>query len=75
MEPAREGQALSPSSDKVCNLLTRIDGELMEDFEATFPELAGSDESIRKIDEDALKSTVGKKKWREFILRYEQKSA
>lgn len=55
--------------------MTRIDAELMADFEATFPEIAGDDEKIRKIDEDEMKSTVGKQKWRDFILKYEKKSA
>ncbi|WFD34853.1 D-lactate dehydrogenase (cytochrome) [Malassezia cuniculi] len=55
--------------------LTKFDADLMADFEATFPELAGSDDGIRKIDEQEMKSTVGKKKWREFILKYEQKIA
>ena len=47
----------------------------MADFEATFPEIANDDEKIRKIDEDEMKSKERKKKWRDFILKYEKKSA
>ena len=54
--------------------LTQHDDELFEDTLATFPELAENDhEKLTKIDEDWLKSEDGKKKWREFIARHENK--
>ncbi|WFD28486.1 D-lactate dehydrogenase (cytochrome) [Malassezia nana] len=55
--------------------LTKLDDEIMADFEETFPELAKNDEAIRKIDEDEMKSPSGKEKWRNFINKYEKKVA
>ena len=50
----------------------RLDNDIYSDFEQTFPELASSDDAIRKIDEDAMKSPAGKEKWRNFIMKYEK---
>ncbi|SHO79863.1 Similar to S.cerevisiae protein YPL225W (Protein of unknown function) [Malassezia sympodialis ATCC 42132] len=55
--------------------LTKLDDEIMADFDETFPELSQNDEAIRKIDEDAMKSAAGKEKWRNFINKYEKKVA
>ena len=50
----------------------RLDNDIYSDFEQTSPELASSDDAIRKIDEDAMKSPAGKEKWRNFIMKYEK---
>jgi hypothetical protein len=46
-------------------------------MEETFPELRVTDEDkaggVAKIDEDRMKSDEGKKKWRDFIQKYENK--
>lgn len=47
----------------------------MADFEENFPEVASHDDKVRRIDEDEMKSTVGKQKWRDFINKYEKKGA
>ena len=46
----------------------------MADFEAILPEIFKDDKAISAIDEDEMKSNEGKKKWREFIAKYEKKS-
>ncbi|KAH9928010.1 DUF757-domain-containing protein [Epithele typhae] len=54
--------------------LSKIDDEIFEDTLATFPELAENEHAkITKLDEDWLKSETSKKRWREFIARYEKK--
>ncbi|KAN0061448.1 hypothetical protein ACQY0O_006295 [Thecaphora frezii] len=57
--------------------LTKLDDEIYEDFQTTFPELSESTDpkSVAKIDEDAMKSPAGKEKWRNFINKYENKVA
>ncbi|SOV06134.1 related to DUF757 domain protein [Ustilago sp. UG-2017a] len=57
--------------------LTKLDDEMYEDFQATFPEFAESagPKSVAKIDEEAMKSPEGKEKWRLFINKYENKVA
>lgn len=57
--------------------LTKIDDEMYEDFQASFPEFAesGDPKSVLKIDEEAMKSPAGKEKWRLFINKYENKVA
>ncbi|KAJ1033540.1 hypothetical protein NDA13_001529 [Ustilago tritici] len=57
--------------------LTKLDDEMYEDFQATFPEFAESagPQSVAKIDEEAMKSPAGKEKWRLFINKYENKVA
>lgn len=47
----------------------------MADFEQLFPEVANDNEKIEKLNEDEMKSTVGKQKWRDFIAKYEKKGA
>lgn len=48
---------------------------MYQDFQASFPELAESTDpkSVLKIDEEAMKSSAGKEKWRVFINKYENK--
>jgi hypothetical protein len=55
--------------------LGRLDDEMYEDFQATFPEFAESADpkSVLKVDEEAMKSPAGKEKWRVFINKYENK--
>lgn len=45
----------------------------MQELEALLPDLYKSDDEIRVINEDSMKSAEGKKKWREFITKYEKK--
>lgn len=53
----------------------RLDDEMYEDFQASFPEFseATDPKSVLKIDEEAMKSPAGKEKWRVFINKYENK--
>lgn len=53
--------------------LSKLDDEIMADFEDKFPDLAKDEAKIRTIDEDAMKSPQGKEQWRNFINRYEGK--
>ena len=53
--------------------LSKLDDEIMADFEDKFPDLAKDEAKIRKIDEDAMKSPQGKEQWRNFINKYEGK--
>lgn len=45
----------------------------MADFEEMFPELYVDEDKIRVVNEEDMKSAVGKNKWREFIAKYETK--
>jgi len=53
----------------------RLDDEMYEDFQTSFPEFseATDPKSVLKIDEEAMKSAEGKEKWRVFINKYENK--
>lgn len=54
--------------------LTKLDDEIMAHVAETFPELAAPDaEGVAKIDEEQMKSEEGKKKWRDFIEKYQGK--
>jgi hypothetical protein len=57
--------------------LTKLDDEIYQDMEETFPDLRVTDEDktggVLKVDEDKMKSANGKKQWRDFIQRYENK--
>lgn len=55
--------------------LCRLDDEIYEDFQASFPEMAEAEnlKSVQKIDEEEMKSAAGKEKWRNFINKYENK--
>lgn len=55
--------------------LLRLDDEMYEDFQTSFPEFAESTDvkSVAKIDEESMKSPAGKEKWRVFIGKYENK--
>ncbi|POY72068.1 hypothetical protein BMF94_4938 [Rhodotorula taiwanensis] len=52
--------------------LTKWDDEIMEAFEKHFPDYQ-SDEKLRVLNEDEMKSAAGKKRWREFMLPFEKK--
>lgn len=43
---------------------------MFEDFSKTFPDYIENHDMIAKLDEDHVKSSEGKEKWREFIERY-----
>lgn len=49
--------------------LTKMDDDIYEDFKANFPEF----DPAATIDEDAMKSKVGKEKWRNWMNQYEKK--
>ena len=57
--------------------LTKLDDEIYQDMEETFEELRQTDQDksggVAKIDEERMKSDEGKKKWRDFIAKYENK--
>lgn len=59
--------AVKPSTLK----LTKLDDEILADFQQTFPEL-NSAEKVTFINENELKSAAGKQRWRDFIMRYEK---
>ncbi|KAK1762972.1 putative polysaccharide biosynthesis protein [Phialemonium atrogriseum] len=49
--------------------LTKLDDEIYEHFKRDFPEI----DPAETLDEDAMKSPQGKKRWREFMMTYEKK--
>jgi len=54
--------------------LTKLDDEIYEHTMSTFPEFNEENHAhLVKLDEDWLKSDIGKKKWREFCQVYEKK--
>ncbi|PWN36019.1 DUF757-domain-containing protein [Meira miltonrushii] len=57
--------------------LTKLDDEIYQDMEETFEELRQTESDkvggVAKIDEERMKSDEGKKKWRDFIAKYENK--
>ncbi|KIO24413.1 hypothetical protein M407DRAFT_46449, partial [Tulasnella calospora MUT 4182] len=53
--------------------LTRLDDDIFEDFSKTFPHYVENLDSLRKLDEEQVKSSEGKEQWREFMARYEKK--
>lgn len=54
------------------SLSDRIDDEIFEHTMETFPELADPPyDNLVKLDEEWMKSPDGKKRWREFIERWE----
>ena len=48
--------------------LTRMDDEILAHLRADFPDF----DPAATIDEDAMKSPVGKERWREFVRVYEK---
>ena len=48
--------------------LTRMDDEILEHLRADFPDF----DPAATIDEDEMKSPVGKERWREFVRVYEK---
>ncbi|TRM58057.1 polysaccharide biosynthesis-domain-containing protein [Schizophyllum amplum] len=54
--------------------LTAIDDEIYEDVMSSFPELAEPPhDKVAVLDEAWIKSDDGKKRWRDFMNRYEKK--
>ncbi|GJN91967.1 hypothetical protein Rhopal_004995-T1 [Rhodotorula paludigena] len=53
--------------------LTQWDDEIMEAFEKHFPDYCASDDKLRVLDEDEMKSAQGKKRWRDFMMPFEKK--
>ena len=52
----------------------RLDDEIFEHLGQAFPELMEEPyDKITKIDEEAMKSKEGKKRWRDFIETYKDK--
>lgn len=49
------------------------DDEIYDHFVEEFPEYVEDPEKARLLDEDQIKSAEGKKRWREFINKYEKK--
>jgi hypothetical protein len=62
-------EAIPPTSLK----LTRLDDEIYEHFGAEFPELIANPEKLERLDEESLKDSDGKERWRKFIASYEKK--
>jgi len=54
--------------------LTKLDDEIFAHTMLEFPELAENDyEKVTKLDDEWMKSTTGKERWRKFIQSYEKK--
>ncbi|KAK7416798.1 hypothetical protein QQX98_004991 [Neonectria punicea] len=49
--------------------LTKIDDDIYEHLKADFPEF----DAAATINEDEMKSKVGKERWRKFMMAYEKK--
>lgn len=43
----------------------------MEAFEKHFPDYSSSDDKLRVLNEDEMKSAQGKKRWRDFMMPFE----
>ncbi|KAK4055072.1 hypothetical protein OIV83_000352 [Microbotryomycetes sp. JL201] len=52
--------------------LTKWDDEILEAFEKAFPELQSNDR-LKKLDEEEMKSKDGKRRWREFMMPFEKR--
>lgn len=52
--------------------LTKWDDEIMESFKTHFPDYQ-SDEKLRILDENEMKSPAGKKRWRDFMMPFDKK--
>ena len=50
----------------------RWDDEIMEAFEKAFPEMQ-TDDKLRKLDENEMKSKQGKERWRNFMTPFEKR--
>ncbi|CAO3628049.1 unnamed protein product [Mucor hiemalis] len=48
--------------------LTKIDDEILKDFEETFPEI-----NVEKLNENDFKTAAAKEKWRNFMNKYEKR--
>ncbi|GAA5799940.1 putative polysaccharide biosynthesis protein [Helicostylum pulchrum] len=48
--------------------LTKIDDEILQDFEETFPEI-----NVEHLDDNDFKTAAAKEKWRLFINKYEKR--
>ncbi|MCJ1440442.1 MAG: hypothetical protein MMC23_000925 [Stictis urceolatum] len=49
--------------------LTKFDDEILEHFQRDFPEIDVS----QTLNEDEMKSKIGKERWRNFMMAYEKK--
>lgn len=49
--------------------LTKMDDEIYEHLKKDFPEF----DPAETVDENAMKSPEGKKRWRDFMMKYEKK--
>lgn len=50
----------------------RLDDQILAAFEDAFPEIATSDEGLKRINEDDMKSPEGKTKWRAMMSLFEK---
>ncbi|CDH50671.1 duf757 domain-containing protein [Lichtheimia corymbifera JMRC:FSU:9682] len=48
--------------------LTKIDDEIYEDFEATFPEI-----DVKHLNDEHFKTPKAKEKWRNWVNKYEKR--
>lgn len=48
--------------------IIRIDDEILQDFEETFPEI-----NVEHLDDKDFKTAAAKEKWRLFINKYEKR--
>ncbi|KAK6201865.1 hypothetical protein LQW54_009275 [Pestalotiopsis sp. IQ-011] len=48
--------------------LTKLDDEICEHVKTAFPEF----DPAKPVDEDEMKSADGKKRWRDFMMKYEK---
>lgn len=53
--------------------ISAYDDEIYDEFVAAFPEYVEDPERARLLDENRMKSVQGKKRWREFMNKYENK--
>lgn len=49
-------------------LVCRIDDEIYEDFEATFPEI-----DVKHLNDEHFKTPKAKEKWRNWVNKYEKR--
>ncbi|PVG01639.1 DUF757-domain-containing protein [Serendipita vermifera] len=62
-------EAIPPTTLK----LTRLDDEIYEHLQREFPEFIANPEKIKRLDEDWMKDSDGKERWRKFISEYEKR--
>lgn len=52
--------------------ISAFDDEIYDQFVVDFPEYLEDPDKVRKLSESQIKSAAGKKRWREFMNRYEK---